>query len=327
MDAFWNNGIAMVVWFQGLGGWLVLPMKFFSFLGTETFFLLLVPLLYWSVDAGLGLRLGCMVMFTGAVNGILKLSFHAPRPYWFSPQVKAYLAETSFGVPSAHAQTAAGLFGLAAGLLKRRWGWLLAFLLIIMIGLSRIYLGVHFPFDVLAGWAIGAFILWGFIHWWDGLAVWVKQKSLGQQIGLAFALSIIFLVLGSIAFGSLRGWVLPPAWFENARISGADVMPAPVTLDSTITPAALLFGVLAGVAWMNSRGGFSAKGSLAHRLLRLLPGLAGIMVIYLGLKVIFPGGDSLLAYILRYLRYGLVGLWLSAGAPWVFYKLNLAGQE
>ena len=89
--------------------------------------------------------------------------------------------------------------------------------------------------------------------------------------------------------------------------------------------AALIFGVLAGVAWTNSRGGFSAEGSLGQRLLRLVPGLIGILILYLGLRVIFPGGDNPLAYFFRYLRYGLVGLWMTAGAPWLFNKLKLAG--
>jgi membrane-associated phospholipid phosphatase len=324
MELIWQGGIAFIIWLQGLGSWLEIPMKFFSFLGTEEFFLLALPIIYWSVNANAGLRIGAILLFSGGLNDALKLAFHGPRPYWFSTQVKALASETSFGVPSGHAQIAVSLWGMAASLIKRPWVWIAAIFIIFMIGLSRLYLAVHFPHDVLLGWTLGALALWAFSRWWDVVAAWARKKSLGQQIGLAFALSMVMLVMGLMAFGSLRGWVMPVAWKENAQQAGVDALPAPVTLDSTITFAAVLFGMLAGLAWMNSRGAYTADGGFWQRLVRLLPGLAGILILYLGLKAIFPRGDAFLPYVLRYLRFALIGLWVSAGAPWLFLKLKLA---
>ncbi|MCX6067626.1 MAG: phosphatase PAP2 family protein [Chloroflexi bacterium] len=324
METIWNLGITLIVWFQGLGTWLVLPMKLFSFLGSEEFFLVLLPLIYWCVDSNAGLRIGMIVLFSSGLNDILKLALRGPRPYWFSTQVKAFAAETSFGVPSGHAQIATGLWGMAAALLKRGWASVLAVFIILMIGLSRLYLAVHFPHDVLLGWTLGALTLWAFLAWWDSVAAWAKQKSLGQQVGLAFSVSVLMLVFGAIAFGSLRGWVLPAEWLANAQQAGVDALPAPVTLSSTITSAGVLFGMLAGLAWMNSRGGFDSRGGFWSRVIRLLPGLVGILILYLGLGAVFPRGETLLPYVLRYVRYVSIGLWISAGAPWLFQKLNLA---
>jgi hypothetical protein len=45
------------------------------------------------------------------------------------------------------------------------------------------------------------------------------------------------------------------------------------------------------------------------------------------LGAVFPRGEELLSYILRYLRYTLVGLWISAGAPYLFLRLRLAQRE
>ncbi|MCX6079695.1 MAG: phosphatase PAP2 family protein [Chloroflexi bacterium] len=327
MEFIWNYGINFIVWFQGLGSWLITPMKFFSFLGSEEFFLLILPILYWCVDANLGLRMGIIILFSGGINEILKLSLHGPRPYWFSTLVKAYAAETSFGVPSGHAQIAASMWGMAAVMIKRPWASILAVFIILMIGLSRLYLGVHFPHDVLLGWAIGTLILWVFVKWWDAVSAWAKKKSLGQQVGLAFALSMLMLVFGLIAFGTLRNWVLPAEWLANAQQSGMDVMPAPNSLNTTITSAAIMFGMLAGLAWMNSRGGFDSSGTARQRILRLLPGLVGVLIFYLGLRAIFPSGEMFSAYFLRYVRYALIGLWITAGAPWFFQKLNLAQKK
>lgn len=327
MDAIIQAGIAFALWFQGLGGWLEIPMKGFTFLGSEEFFLLGLPIIYWCVDAGIGLRMGVILLLNGALNSVLKLVFFGPRPYWVEPQVKALASETSFGVPSGHAQVAAGLWGMLASQVKRPWAWPAAIFLILMIGLSRLYLGVHFLHDVLLGWLLGALVLWAVLRLWDSTAAWVQTKSAGQQVGLAFLLSVILLVAGAIAFGAARTTPLPPEWTANALAAGAHEAPDPITLHSVITPAATLFGLLAGLAWMRLGGGFQAGGTLKQRILRFLVGLVGVAILWYGLGAIFPRGEEILAYILRYLRYALVGGWISAGGPWVFIRLGLANPD
>ncbi|MDP2974769.1 MAG: hypothetical protein Q8N45_01020, partial [Anaerolineales bacterium] len=98
MDTILNSGINWIGALQKRGDWLTLPMKAFAFLGTEEFFMLILPALYWSIDAGLGLRVGVILLLSSGVNHALKLAFHGPRPYWFSQQVSALAVETSFGV-------------------------------------------------------------------------------------------------------------------------------------------------------------------------------------------------------------------------------------
>jgi len=71
------------------------------------------------------------------------------------------------------------------------------------------------------------------------------------------------------------------------------------------------------------RGGFSASGPLWKRAARYVVGLVGVLVLYVGLKAIFPDGDTFVPSIFRYIRYAAVGLWMSGGAPWTFAKLNL----
>ena len=160
MQTILDFGIRLIVALQGLGDWQTLPMKFFSFLGTEEFFMLILPILYWCVDSLLGIRVAIILMLSGGINGAIKLALHGPRPYWFSTSVKGLAAETSFGVPSNHAQSATVIWGILAAALRKWWAWLVAVLLIFLVGLSRLYLGVHFPQDVLLGWLIGGLFLW-----------------------------------------------------------------------------------------------------------------------------------------------------------------------
>ncbi len=69
---------------------------------------------------------------------------------------------SKYGFPSSHASNAAAV-GTLFIIQFRRWTvlWLL---LIALIGISRIYVGVHYPFDVVCGWALGAFVGWGLIR-------------------------------------------------------------------------------------------------------------------------------------------------------------------
>jgi len=106
----------------------------------------------------------------------LKLGFARPRP-----DLVAHLAEVqSASFPSGHAMVSAIAY-LTLGVLlaraheRRRTKILVmtyAITLTLLIGLSRIYLGVHWPTDVLAGWALGA--AWSAL-WW--LAAWQLQRG------------------------------------------------------------------------------------------------------------------------------------------------------
>ncbi len=61
--------------------------------------------------------------------------------------------------------------------------------------------------------------------------------------------------------------------------------------------------------------------------MRYLLGVAGVLIIRYGLKFIFPDGETVLAYFLRYLRYTLIGFWVAGGAPWTFIRLKLAEKK
>jgi membrane-associated phospholipid phosphatase len=321
MQSILDFGVRLIVALQGLGDWQTLPMKWFSFLGTEEFFMLVLPLIYWCVDAVLGIHVAIILMFSTSINAAFKLAFHAPRPYWYSPRVQGLAAETSFGIPSNHAQSAVAVWGVLAAWLRKRWVWLVAILLIFLIGLSRLYLGVHFPQDVLLGWLIGGFILWLTQRFWDPVAAWVKNLSRGRQVLTAFLASMIVFLLPFIPFVWLKAvhWQPPRDWAVFASNA--------LSIQDAATSAGTIFGLLAGLIWLARQGGFQTRGVWWKLALRYLLGVAGVLIIRYGLKFVFPEGDTILAYFLRYLRYTLIGFWVTAGAPLSFIRLKLAEKH
>jgi len=59
MQVLIDSGIAFIIALQSaVGNWFIAPMRFFSYFGNEEFFMLVLPLIYWSIDSALGLRVG-----------------------------------------------------------------------------------------------------------------------------------------------------------------------------------------------------------------------------------------------------------------------------
>lgn len=106
---------------------------------------------------------GAMVLFTLMTGGILKLLFARARPL---SEYAANLRVDTFSFPSGHSSGSMIAYGLLAylalKLLPGPWGLIAAIVcgaIIFLVGISRIYLGAHFPSDVLAGWLLGAAFL------------------------------------------------------------------------------------------------------------------------------------------------------------------------
>jgi membrane-associated phospholipid phosphatase len=321
MELWIRHGIDWIAAIQGLGEWLKGPMLCFSFFGSEEFFLFFLPALYWCVNSELGIGVGLILLISNSLNHLFKVSLGGTRPYWVSERIRPIGAETTFGIPSGHAQNAAGVWGLVAVYFRKTRVWIGAVTLAFLIGFSRLYLGMHFIHDVLAGWLLGVLLLWLFGVCRKRAAVWLSNRPLGFQVTGSFMVSLLFILLSVAAVQAHRGAGIPDNWRVNAMRSG--LAPDPYSLSNTFTPAGTLFGLACGLAVINQRGGFRATGSVTQRILRYLIGMAGVLILWFGLGRILPRGEYLLAYILRYIRYALIGFWVAAGAPELFGKLGL----
>jgi membrane-associated phospholipid phosphatase len=196
-------------------------------------------------------------------------------------------------------------------------------LIIFLIGFSRIVLGVHFISDVLGGWLLGIILLITFIKLEKPITRWVSNLDLKQKIFVSAFSSLLLLLPTLVAQRFLYGWTVPAEWINNA---GHDL--DPVLSLSSYNVAGTWLGFTIGFSWLHHKiGGFVADGSLIQRVIRYLIGLVGVLVFWYGLKYIFPDTTNMLGLSLRYIRYALVGLWISALAPLLFIKLGLTASS
>jgi membrane-associated phospholipid phosphatase len=325
MNTWLEWGIPIIEWFQHLGdGWL-LPMEFFSFLGTEYFIMLVMPVLYWCYDISLGFRLGLILIFSNGINSILKMAFGWPRPYWVSDSVKALSTESSFGIPSGHSQNAVVLWGRLAFALRRPMITFICIVLIFLISLSRLYLGVHFPTDVLGGWLIGCFLVFIFMVLDKPVGQWLKNQSFRLKMILAFIFPVSIMILGIVVIGITADRPVPQDWIETAQIASPEGKGIdPYNLEGFISGSGSLFGFSAGYLLLLRWNRFKTAGPLLKRINRYIVGICGVVVIFFGLRMIFPQGETLLAHSLRFIRYAGVGLWVSYLGPRAFVALRLA---
>lgn len=323
MEAIWNIEISLITILQTSLASLAGFFEAATFLGSEEFFILVMPVLYWCVDTRVGLRIGIMLLLSGHFNGIFKVIFHSPRPFWYSPGIKALSTETSFGMPSGHAMNTTSIWGTAAVLARKRWFAILAGAVILLVGFSRLVLGMHFISDVLVGWALGLILLGLFVKLDKPISAWLAGRSLSGLYWIVIASTAVLILLGYLAVAVTGQPALPAEWIQNAIQANPDAAPNPYETSGYFTTAGIWLGMGLGAAWLNRHGGLPKPVTSRDQILRYIIGLAGIAVFWFGLGTVLPRGEEFIPILLRLIRYALVGLWIGAGAPVIFKKLGL----
>ncbi|MBO5927183.1 MAG: phosphatase PAP2 family protein [Clostridia bacterium] len=140
-------------------------MSLITRLGEETFFIALSIIVFWCVDKTKGYFF-IIVGFLGTVlNQFLKVLFRIPRPWVKDPNFtiveSAREAATGYSFPSGHTQSAVGSFGALGRTTKRNWLKILCLIIIILVPISRMYLGVHTLLDVGVSFIIALALVLG----------------------------------------------------------------------------------------------------------------------------------------------------------------------
>ena len=175
-------------------------MSFITLFGEETLFIVLALVFFWCVDKKRGYYL-LFTCFTGTICiQFLKMTFRIPRPWVLDPNFtiveSAREAATGYSFPSGHTQCAAGLWGGIARSAKKRAVQIGGVVLLLLVGLSRMYLGVHTPLDVLVSLGIAAVVILGL--YWVVYLGFDKPKRIyiaGGVLLLAAIANLLFVTL------------------------------------------------------------------------------------------------------------------------------------
>ncbi|WP_344889852.1 phosphatase PAP2 family protein [Nonomuraea antimicrobica] len=314
LDDLHRAELAPIIWLQGLPDAVRPVMELVSVLGTDTFFLLCLPVLYWCVNPALGLRLGLTVLLAAGTNAIGKLAAHQPRPYWIEPGIRPLSVEGAFGLPSGHAQIGTAAFGRLAAVVARPWAWWTAGALVALVCLSRVYLGVHFISDVVVGVLLGLVVLALVSRFERPATRWWRRRPLWAQLAMSVALSGALIGAAALANVPYAGWTPPLSW----RFAGAI---DPQRLDTVVTLAGVLLGMLAGASVMDRLGWFDAGGPLGQRAARWALGTAVAALIWYAEREVLPQTEAA-----TFVAYAVLALWVQVGAPVLFIRLGLMSR-
>jgi membrane-associated phospholipid phosphatase len=296
-------GTDLILWLQQFSS---APLDAFfkavTWLGTPPAYLVILTLLYWCVDKRWGIRLLVLAMLSSWVNEVIKSLLRLPRPD--PTRVRQLVTEPTYGLPSNHAQTGGVIiWGYLAAKIRKGWFTAIAVVMALLIGLSRPYLGIHFPQDVLVGWLLGIVILAIWLHLEDRLVAWWQRQSTSRQV--------IVSVLGPLALLLL----MPPDKLGHYPNEAGG------------TFSGMLLGAGLGSILESHAVHFRADGVWWRRLLRYLLGLVLVGAIYAAGSSIPELNPWALDVAVRLARYALLAFIAIGIAPWLFVKLHLADSD
>ncbi len=278
-----------------LGLWLQIPMQIVSFFASEAFVIAIVPAVYWCYHRKKGAELGLLILGSAFINLWIKQLLAWPRPFQLIPSVQlAY--ESTYGMPSGHSQLSIVFWAFMVQFLPKKWRLPVLIGIPLLIGFSRIYLGVHFISDVLGGYLVGILFFLFFKLITPHVERLLQNSEWRIRVVVAAGLSFVMNLL------------LP----NDTMISGA------------------FFGASIGFAFAAKKAAFDQNDSIKMKAIRYGVGLVSTGIIYAALKLAAGPLDAVSAHsqeqLIRFIRYAIIGGWISLGAPLLFLKLKIARQ-
>lgn len=289
--------------------WLDAVVSALTHLGGETVFLVAALTVFWCLDKRQGYYLLSVGFMGTLVNQFLKITCRIPRPWVRDPHftiVESARADaTGYSFPSGHSTSSVGTFGVLATEGRKLWARLLAAAMCLLIPLTRLYLGVHTPADVLVGSAISLFF------------IIVLRPVIYREEGMHMPKLLTVMLVLSAAF------VLYMEFFP---------FPADVDPDNLLSArknSYTLIGALAGmiaVYQADKTRNFSTEGVWYVQIMKLVLGLALALAVKEGLKLpldaLFSGHMAA-----RAVRYFLLVLFAGILWPMTFPLFRKLGRK
>lgn len=282
-------------------------MSAITWLGHELLPIAIICIFYWCLNKRLAYKAGFSFFFSGLTVQTLKITFRIDRPWILDPDFKpvesAIEEATGYSFPSGHTQAATSLFGTLALFFKKWYVKLGCIFLFVLVGFSRMYLGVHTPLDVLVSMGITLFF---------SVLMFVIIDKIYDSRKYDTALSVVMALI------SIAVMIYAAVLMHNGTI---EYKYASDCCKSGGAGLAFAIGFFIERRYIN----FDTKSkNIAIQIVKFAVGIAVALAAKSALKPIFALflADGIPSLIGDALRYFVLVIWIIAVYPAVFKKLS-----
>lgn len=277
--------VKLIVWLQTyLPDAVLAVLSFCSVFGEEKLLIAVVGLIYWGIDKKLGIYITENMLVAATSSSMIKNTFFRRRPYFDNPDIKCLrivkknrdiydAAAQGFSFPSIHSCNSVAMFTTLGRYSDKKIFKILGIVIPLIVGLSRVSMGVHYPTDVLAGWSMGIIVIL--------VLPAVRDKIKDRRI-----YSLVLILLYSSGFLYCQS-------------------------EDYFTGFGLMTGNLLAILFEEKYVRFETAKSWTGRIARVIGGMAIFMLLSAGLKLPFDKefleSVSLASHIVRTLRYAITG--------------------
>jgi hypothetical protein len=226
-------------------------------LGSETFFIIVIPPVYWCIDKRFGFRLLVITTIAAYISIVIKNLTRLARP---SDKLIG-TAYTTYTFPSGHAFGTTTFWLYTYAIFKKNWLIILGTFIVAFVSISRVYLNVHYMSDIIAGIAFGIATVVAFIVLEPIINRIVNKQSLRNRIIYASIPPLLLIVHSSLIF---------ELDIQNIKLSSA------------------LLGIFLGGTLEQEYINFSEHTTLTNKGFRTIFGLFIAYLAYFGLGMVLP---------------------------------------